>query len=102
LEQVQKVSKQPVSMLHIVGGGSQNQLLNQMTANATGLPAVAGPVEATVIGNALVQLISLGEIADLAQARQIVADMAELKRYEPEESAVWREAYARYQNLCNL
>src|SRR5690606_30644202 len=46
-----------------------NQLLNQLTANATGLPVVAGPIEATVMGNALVQLITLGEIADLAQAR---------------------------------
>lgn len=104
LEQVQAVSKQPVSALHIVGGGSQNRLLNQMAAKATGLPVVAGPVEATVIGNALVQLISLGEIANLAQARQIVADMAELQTYEPESgagpvTAVWREAYNRYQNL---
>jgi rhamnulokinase len=70
-----------------------------MTANATGLPVVTGPIEATVIGNALVQLISLGEIADLAQARQIVADMAELNTYEPEETAVWGEANGRYQNL---
>jgi rhamnulokinase len=104
LEQVQKVSNQQVSILHIVGGGTQNQLLNQMTANATGLPVVAGPIEATVIGNALVQLISLGEIADLAQARQIVAEMDELKTYEPESgagspTAVWDEAFGRYRNL---
>ncbi|HRQ42074.1 MAG TPA: rhamnulokinase family protein [Chloroflexota bacterium] len=77
------VAAHPVSTIHIVGGGSQNELLIQLTADATGLPVIAGPVEATVIGNALVQLISLGEIADLPQARQIVAEMAELKRYEP-------------------
>lgn len=101
LELVQAVSNQPVATLHIVGGGTQNRLLNQLTANATGLPVVAGPIEATVMGNALVQLITLGEIADLAQARDIVAGMAELKRYEPEDTAVYADAYGRYQNLLN-
>jgi rhamnulokinase len=104
LELVQEVANQPVSVLHIVGGGTQNELLNQLTANATGLPVVTGPIEATVIGNALVQLITLGEIADLNQARQIVAEMDELKRYEPEgtsgsPTAVWDDVYGRYQNL---
>ncbi|MCC6604082.1 MAG: rhamnulokinase [Anaerolineae bacterium] len=101
LELVQAVSNQPVATLHIVGGGTQNQLLNQLTANATGLPVVAGPIEATVMGNALVQLITLGEIANLQQARDIVAGMAELKRYEPEDAAVYADAYGRYQNLLN-
>ena len=97
LEQITTVANRQVSVIHIVGGGSQNELLNQMTANATGLPVVTGPVEATVLGNALVQLITQGEINDLAQARQIVAGMDELKRYEPEETSVWNEAYTRYQ-----
>ncbi|MCL4834903.1 MAG: rhamnulokinase [Caldilineaceae bacterium] len=66
---------QPADRLHIVGGGSQNRLLNRMTAAATGLPVMAGPVETTVLGNALVQLISLGELADIQQARQLVAQM---------------------------
>ncbi|MGW8227228.1 MAG: rhamnulokinase, partial [Anaerolineales bacterium] len=87
LELAKSVSDRQVSVLHIVGGGAQNHLLNQMTANATGLPVIAGPVEATVIGNAIVQLITLGEITDLNQARQIVNNLAELKRYEPEENA---------------
>ncbi|MBX3057981.1 MAG: rhamnulokinase [Anaerolineae bacterium] len=83
LVELTAVSGRTISAIHIVGGGSQNELLNQLTAHATGLPVIAGPVEATIIGNALVQLISLGEIADLTQARQVVAGMAELKRYEP-------------------
>ncbi|MCA9899785.1 MAG: rhamnulokinase [Anaerolineales bacterium] len=98
LEQVTTVSRQTVSTLHIVGGGTQNRLLNQLTANATGLPVVTGPIEATVIGNALVQLITLGEIADLAQARQIVAGLDELQRYEPEATAIWEEAYGRFKH----
>ena len=99
LEQITTVANRQVSVIHIVGGGSQNELLNQMTANATGLPVVTGPVEATVLGNALVQLITQGEMSDLAQARQIVAGMDELKRYEPEETSVWNEAYSRYQEI---
>lgn len=99
LEQVTAVADQKVSVLHIVGGGTQNQLLNQLTANATGLPVVTGPIEATVIGNALVQLISLGEIADLAQGRQVVAGMDELHTYQPTDTAVFTEAYCLYKNL---
>jgi rhamnulokinase len=99
LEQVSAVAHRTLATIHIVGGGTQNKLLNQMTANATGLPVITGPIEATVIGNALVQLITLGEIADLQQARQVAAGMAELKRYEPIDVAVWAEAYGRYQDL---
>lgn len=99
LEQVTAVAGRRVSTLHIAGGGSQNELLNQMTADATGLPVVAGPVEATVIGNAMVQLITLGEIADLDQARQIVAEMDELQTYEPEDTDAWDEAYRGYEEL---
>ena len=102
LELVSFVARRSVSVLYIVGGGAQNRLLNQMTANATGLPVIAGLTEATVIGNALVQLITLGEIADLSQARQVVAGMAELEHYEPDESTrtVWDEAYERFQQTC--
>jgi sugar (pentulose or hexulose) kinase len=68
-----------------------------MTANATGRPVVAGPIEATVMGNALVQLISLGELKDLQEARQVVAQSSALTRFEPQETAVWEEAYQRVQ-----
>ena len=90
---------QSVEAIHIVGGGSQNELLNQMTADATGLPVMAGPVEATVIGNALVQLITLGELKDLREARQLIADMSGMKRFEPDASGAWSEAADRYAGL---
>jgi len=101
LAQVTAVSNQPVSVVHIVGGGTQNKLLNQMTADATGLPVITGPIEATVIGNALVQLISLGEIGSIAEARQIVAEMGGMENYEPNviETAVWQAAYEKYKQL---
>jgi rhamnulokinase len=100
LEQVTAVANRQVSVIHVVGGGSQNDLLNQMTANATGLPVIAGPVEATVLGNALVQFIALGEIGSLEQGRQIIANSGELKQYQPQETAVWDDAYNRYKSLA--
>jgi rhamnulokinase len=60
---------------------------------------LAGPVEATVIGNALVQLIALGEIADIHQGRQLVAQMSNLKRYEPAPRTDWQEAYTRFEQF---
>ncbi|MCB9432178.1 MAG: rhamnulokinase [Ardenticatenaceae bacterium] len=101
LAQVTAVSHRTASAIHIVGGGTQNELLNQMTADAAGLPVVAGPVEATVMGNALVQLITLGEISNWSQARQVVAGLGEMKRYEPGNWAAWDDSYGRYQNLVH-
>ena len=99
LDTLQYLAGQHVEVIHIMGGGSQNELLNQMTADATGLPVYAGPIEATVLGNALVQLISLGEIDDLAQGRQIVAGSGEEKLYEPHQSEAWEHAYKRFRQL---
>ena len=84
LETLQALSGRTVDVIHILGGGTQNELLCQMTANASGIPVLAGPIEATVIGNALVQLIALGELSNIAEGRQIVARMGGLKRYEPQ------------------
>ena len=91
-----------IDTLHIMGGGSQNQLLNQFAANATGYPVLAGPVEATVLGNSLVQLITLGEIKNLAEGRQIVARIKGMKRYEPHDQLEWNEAYERFLDLQKL
>ncbi len=74
LNELQAISNRTVDVVHIVGGGSQNTLLNRMTAVAAGMSVVTGPIEATVIGNALVQLIALGEIKDIQEARQIVKE----------------------------
>lgn len=99
IERLVALTGRPVETIHIVGGGSQNRLLCQMTADATGREVVAGPVEATVLGNALIQLITLGELADLDEGRQVVAAMSELLRYVPQDSEVWDQAYERYQAI---
>ncbi|MCL4249489.1 MAG: rhamnulokinase [Anaerolineae bacterium] len=96
LERLLRVSGREVDRLHIIGGGSRNTLLCQMTANAIGRVVVAGPGEATALGNAIVQLISLGELQDLAQAREMLSRSDELITYEPQATAVWDEHYHRF------
>ena len=99
-EKLTALADRPVEAIHVLGGGSQNILLNQMTADATGKPVLAGPVEATVLGNALVQLISLGEIRDLAEARKLVAGMEGIRKFEPILSPAWDEAIETYREIA--
>jgi len=80
-----------VGTVHVVGGGVRNRLLCQMIADATGRPVVAGPVEATAIGNLLVQVAARDRILDLRALRAIVRDSFELDRYEPADTAAWRD-----------
>jgi rhamnulokinase len=90
LTQAAELSGQPIDVVHIVGGGSQNRLLCQLTADATGLSVVAGPVEATALGNVLVQARAdgaLGEGATLAHIRAAVRSTASTQRYEPSRKA---------------
>lgn len=101
LESMTALSGKSYSRLHIIGGGTQNRLLCQMTADALGRTVIAGPVEATAMGNAIVQLIALGEIGDLAQARQIVSRSVETVTYEPRETSAWDDAYGRFQGLVS-
>ncbi|MDE0463862.1 MAG: FGGY-family carbohydrate kinase, partial [Caldilineaceae bacterium] len=91
LRELQSLNGRPIDVIHVVGGGSRNHLLNQLTADATGIPVLAGPGEATVIGNALVQLISLGELKNLDEGRQLVSGLGELERFEPEEGGAWQD-----------
>jgi rhamnulokinase len=84
---------------HIFGGGSRNRLLNQFAADATGQLVVSGPVEATAIGNVLVQAIALGHIASLAEGRALVRRSFEVETFEPRDTAPWNDAYQRYLEL---
>ena len=85
--------------IHMVGGGARNALLCRWTADAAGLPVVAGPEEATLLGNLLVQAIALGEIGSLAEAREVVARSFAPVTYEPEQSAAWDDARERFAAL---
>ncbi|MDQ7033620.1 MAG: FGGY-family carbohydrate kinase [Anaerolineae bacterium] len=90
------ISGQTIETLHIIGGGSQNQLLCQMTADALGIQVIAGPTEATALGNAVVQFIAQGELANLAEARQMLSQTIETTTYEPKNHAQWEENYQRF------
>ena len=81
LRELELASGVIVDAVHVVGGGSQVALLNQLTANATGLPVIAGPVDATLIGNLLVQLETMGEI-EAGKGRDVVRSSSQLERYE--------------------
>ena len=99
LEQLIAVSGREVDVLHIIGGGSQNALLNQMTANAIGRQVIAGPAEATATGNAIVQLIAIGELSGVADARAMLSGARDLVRHEPQNTAAWDEHYGRFRAL---
>ncbi|WP_020621141.1 rhamnulokinase [Paenibacillus daejeonensis] len=88
--------------LYMVGGGIQNTLLCQLTADSTGIPVVAGPVEATAAGNLLLQAKALGEIGTLQELRQVVADSFSPDVYEPQPSDYWDDAYARYLRVSRV
>jgi len=99
LATIEGLTAKTYPVIHIIGGGSQNRLLNQLTADAAGRTVVAGPVEATAIGNLLVQAIGMGEIGSLAEARAIVRDSFQVETYEPKDVAAWDEACERYEKL---
>ncbi|HWY74674.1 MAG TPA: rhamnulokinase family protein [Verrucomicrobiae bacterium] len=91
---LEELTGQRIEVIHVVGGGSQNNLLNQFTADACDRPVLAGPVEATVMGNVLVQARAAGEIKDLKELREIVRASSDLREFLPDArtSAAWREA----------
>jgi rhamnulokinase len=95
MEAVEDVAGHTIDVLHIVGGGIQNELLCQFTANALGKKVVTGPVEATASGNILMQAKATGQIKTLAEARQIVRKSFELKEYLPQQASLWQEQYEK-------
>lgn len=99
LADLAEITGRPARTLHIVGGGSQNRLLCQYAADACGIEVVAGPVEATALGNVLVQAMGLGRVSGLEQAREIVRRSFKLLRYEPAPEAGWDEAAERLLEL---
>ena len=102
LEAIEGIVDSRMDTLHIVGGGGQNLLLNQFTANAVGRPVVVGPVEATAAGNILMQLVAAGEISSLAEGREIIRRSFELTTYLPEDANEWGEAYQLFKRVSRL
>lgn len=102
LEKLIHASGRTVDRMHIIGGGSKNALLCQMTADAIGRPVVAGPAEATALGNAIVQLVAMGEFSSVAEARELLSKGSEAKIYEPRNTANWDTAYERFLQVLTV
>ncbi len=96
---LEKITGKKIEVLHIVGGGSNNAMLNQATADALNIPVTAGPSEGTALGNILTQLISLGDIKNLAEARQVVKNSTDIKEYLPKDTATYAAAYEKFIKL---
>jgi rhamnulokinase/L-fuculokinase len=99
LEKLEDLLGRPLPVIHMVGGGIKDKLLCQFTADATGRSVVAGPIEASSIGNILVQAMALGKIKDLKQIRNIVKASFPIVTYSPEDKELWDKAYDVFKNL---
>ena len=99
IDMLEKVAPFPINRLHVIGGGSKNALLNQFTANAIGKKVVAGPSEATAIGNVMIQAMGAGVVSSLKEMRGIIREAIETEDFLPQDSEVWEAAYQKYQNL---
>ena len=99
VEQLRAATGKSFAALHIVGGGTQAKLLCQMSANSTNLPVVAGPIEATALGNIVIQLVALGALQDIAEGRALIAATENVKRYEPTDRSAWDSAYEIYKTM---
>ena len=99
IERLEAILGTTIRTIHVVGGGSQNALLCQFTADACGRAVVAGPVEATAVGNVLMQAIARGRIASLADARAVVARSFPVRTYEPRDASAWDDAAGRFATL---
>ncbi len=100
LGDLRKLSSREIRTLHVIGGGSRNDLLNQFTANSLGIPVVAGPSEATAIGNVMIQAMASGAATDVAGMRRLISRSIPLNTYLPQDSEVWDAAFAKFEKVC--
>lgn len=102
LDCLQKVAPFQIEKLHVIGGGSQNKLLNQLTANSTGIPVVAGPSEATAIGNVMIQAKGVGAVKTLDEMRSIIRNSVSIEVFMPEDLDKWSHLYEEFIKITEL
>jgi rhamnulokinase len=98
LDSLEEIAGKRFREIRIVGGGSRNRLLNQFTANATGRTVVAGPAEATALGNVVMQMLATGAVSSLAEGRAVIDRSFPAERFEPADADVWETQYARFRD----
>ena len=101
LAELQRLSGVSIEVLHVVGGGSKNTLLNQLIANATGIQVIAGPSEATALGNVMVQCKTAGGVGSLAEIREVIRNSSALDVFEPKDNAIWQQKSAQFELLLS-
>lgn len=101
LDMAEQLTGSRLATIHIVGGGTQNRLLCQMAADACNRRVVAGPVEATAIGNLMMQAVSCGDVGSIAEAREVIRSSFPLQEYTPQDPSPWNEAFERFRNLVD-
>lgn len=99
IKQIESVTGKKIEKLHIIGGGAHNKMMNQLTADAIGIPVFAGPTEATAIGNIMMQAKAAGAVDSLGEIRKIVRNSFEVTAYQPLPKLDWKEAYQRFVEL---
>ena len=102
IRDLQSLIERPIARIRVIGGGSQNALLNQLTADATGLPVVAGRSVATALGNVAVQMLATGAVASLADARTLIDRSVPTTLFTPRDVDAWDREAARFQQYCGL
>jgi rhamnulokinase len=96
LNAIEDVTGSTIEVLHLVGGGIQNELLCQFTADATGRKVITGPIEATASGNILMQAKAAGQLKSIAEARQVIRNSFEMKEYQPQNTTLWERQYGKF------
>ncbi len=96
LEQISKCTEKKFDVLHLMGGGTKDGFLCELTSQSLGIPVIAGPVEATALGNIILQLIALGEIESIEKGREIIAETEKVKKYEQKHTSDWDAAFERF------
>ena len=100
LDEFRSIAPFPVRRLHVVGGGSKNSLLNRFTAGAAGIPVIAGPAEATAIGNLMMQAYAAGNVSSLEEIRQTVCRSVKTETFMPADTGRWDEAYRSFRRIA--
>jgi len=102
LESLEEITGKKYASIHMVGGGIKDEMLCQFTAEATGRTVLAGPVEATAIGNLMMQIMAIGEVKTLKEIRKIVKNSFPITKYIPHEIDLWDKAYVIFKNVLSL